>query len=207
MKFTISDEFRAKLGKKHLDLAENPPKYGGKLFAHLQSIRRRQRERSERTYQQSRPPKGGEIEYLYFRLIEIFHTEDSERLLDGLLRLFPKLDDDFSQKDFADNFQRQARQIFGGAWSSLGYILREQKQYPIITATSNFRIIPNLPDEVDLIHIHLHQFLPSLFAIALDVHLTPDGAKYISQLQDRRYLSEIRFKRLIPCRHYWWRIF
>lgn len=93
MKFKIPDNIRVFLSRKYLDWAESLPKSGSGFIAELQEIRDVQRRRSKKKYKRSRPPEGTEIEYLYFRLIEMFHIEKFDNLQDGLLRLFPEIQD------------------------------------------------------------------------------------------------------------------
>jgi hypothetical protein len=81
MKLRIPDKIRSTLGRKYLDWAEVLPKSNKGAIALLQITRRHQKKRSKRAYERSRPPQGSELEYLGFRLIEMFHIEDSEQLL------------------------------------------------------------------------------------------------------------------------------
>lgn len=195
MKLRIFDRWRATLGQKYLDFAEKHPRFGGRAFARLRRIRKSQRQWSERAYTKSRPPEGIEIELLCFRLIEIFHIEDLDRLMGGIFRLFPDLEDDvLRQEPFAVEFRRSAESIFGGAWWNVGRIFRDKK-------TGLFgpeAVIKQLPKEVKHIDVEIHKILPSLFIVVLDVHLTDKATEQLTQLQDRHYLSEIRFKRLVP---------
>ncbi len=93
----------------------------------LQHIREHQRSRSEDEFKRSRPPEGTKIEHLYFRLIEIFHIEEFDKLLEGLIRLFPGLQDDYRNKDFSSDFRNLAGTIAGGGMHRLGFIHRDLK--------------------------------------------------------------------------------
>ena len=101
----MPDKIRVFLSKKYLDWAETLPKFNGSFVMNLQHIREHQRSRSEDEFKRSRPPEGTEIEHLYFRLIEIFHIEEFDKLLEGLIRLFPGLQDDCRNKDFSGDFR------------------------------------------------------------------------------------------------------
>ncbi len=55
-----------------------------------------------------------------------------------------------------------------------------------------------LPVEVDYVEVWLRKILPSMFIVTLDVHLTDEATQQLVRLQDKHYLSEIRFEKLIP---------
>jgi hypothetical protein len=159
-------------------------------------MRKRQREHSEAAYQQSRPPQGTEVEWLYFRLIEVFHIEDYDELMEGIGRLFPEMDDDFLQRPSLDELKRLDRRLHGRSWWFLGRVVRERRAgfYP----PPPVREMPTLPPDVDYIELELHQILPSLFVVSMDVHLMDSATHHLVQVQNTRHLSEVRFRRLIP---------
>jgi hypothetical protein len=196
MRIRIPDKYRLALGRKYLDWAEKlPPKFNIGVIPTLQRIRERQRRGSEKAHSQSRPPQGTELEYLSFRLIEMFHIEDLQQLVEGTLHLFPELDDNVRHKTFSADFKRQARSIWGRSWWNLGHIVRERKGRIF---GRPLREMSKLPPEVDHIQVGLHQILPSMFIVTFDVYLTDSATQRLVQLQSMHYLPEVRFPRLIP---------
>jgi hypothetical protein len=160
----------------------------------LQSTRRHQRRSAESVYNMTRPPEGTEIEYLFFRLFEMFHIEDFERLKNNLLKLLPGLHSDFPHANFKTDFQRSAEMGGAGGWRKLGMITREGEPYPFEPS----RVMPELPEEVKIIAIELHQILPSIFTVTLDVHLTDKATAQLVSLQSQHFLPRVRYEKLIP---------
>ena len=142
----------------------------------------------------TRPPEGTEIEYLFFRLFEMFHIEDFERLKNNLLKLLPGLESDFPHANFKTDFQRSAEMGGAGGWRKLGMITRKGEPYPFEPSI----VMPELPEEVKIITIELHQILPSIFTVTLDVHLTEKATAQLVSLQSQRFLPRVRYEKLIP---------
>src|SRR5947209_12149002 len=128
MRSFIPDKIKNKLATKYLDWAESVPKTSQGFINVLQEIREQHRQDSQEAYKRSRPPKGVEVDFLYFRLVEMFQLEDFDSLKDGLIRLMPGLKGDLLSYDFIANFERQAESIHGGSWMRLGYVIRDRKQ-------------------------------------------------------------------------------
>jgi len=197
VKIRIPEKLRNTLGRKYLDWAEKLPKFGGGVIAMLQQTREDQRKQSEDAYTRSRPPQNTEIEYLYFRLIEMFHIEDCDQLMEGLLHLFPSLNEDWriEHRYFLSFFRHQAGRISRSAYLNLGHIVREREGRLF---AGSYREMSELPAEVDYIGVWLHKILPSVFVVTLDVHLTDGATQRLLELQNRYYLPKIRFKKLVP---------
>ncbi len=196
MKFKVPDNIRLFLSSKYLDWAENLPKFNSGFIHRLQIIREHQRRESEKEYERSRPPKGVEFLFLYFRLIEIFHVEEFDNFQNGLIRLLPGLQDDFYNRNFPTEFRHFTESISGGGYKKLGFICREGKRTAFFHEP--FCEMRDLPPEVDHINISIHKTLPSVIEITLDVHLTHEATKHLLQLQEKHYLSRIRFRSLFP---------
>ena len=196
MKFKVPDNVRLFLSSKYLDWAETLPKFNSGFIHRLQIIREHQRRESEKKYERSRPPKGVEFLFLYFRLIEIFHVEDFDNLQKGLIMLLPGLQDDFYNRNFPTEFRHFTESISGGGYKQLGFICRKGER----TAFFHEPVceIRDLPPEVDYISISMHKTLPSVVEITLDVHLTHETTKHLLELQEKHYLSRIRFRSLFP---------
>lgn len=130
MRTRIPDKFRLALGRKYLDWAEKlSPKFSIGVIPILQMIRERQRGQSKDAYNQSRPPQGTKLEYLSFRLIEMFHIEELDQLVEGTLHLFPELDDELRHKTFSADFRRKlgvSREEPGGILAILCESKREE---------------------------------------------------------------------------------
>ncbi|TVL99484.1 MAG: hypothetical protein CV087_17705 [Candidatus Brocadia sp. WS118] len=196
MKFKVPDNIRLFLSSKYLDWAETLPKFNSGFIHELQIIREHQRRESKKEYERSRPPKGVEFLFLYFRLIEIFHIEEFDNFQKGLIRLLPGLQDDFYNRNFQTEFRHFTESISGGGYKKLGLIRREGKR--IAFFHKPVCEIRDLPPEVDYISISIHKALPSAVEITLDVHLTHEATKHLLELQEKHYLSRIRFRSLFP---------
>ena len=85
--------------------------------------------------------------------------------------------------------------MIGGAWINLGEVVRDRKKHFF---SGHVREMEDLPDEVDYISLELHQILPSLFMVSMDVYLNKAAGERINGLQNSFYKNEIRFKRIIP---------
>ena len=141
----------------------------------------------------SRPPIGTSIDYPFLRLMEMFHVEDFSNLKEGLIRLLPGLQGELPMEDFRSQFDQTVERSFGG-WRKLGRIVRSPSG-PMLEPCG---VLPNLPDEVRVIAVELHQVLPSFFVVTLDCILEPEATSRLKELQNQPYLGDIRYKRLIP---------
>jgi hypothetical protein len=196
MKPRISDKIRVLISNKYLDWAEHLPKFNGSFVMNLQDIREDQRSRAEKEFRRSRPPEGTKIEYLYFRLIEIFHIEEFDKLLEGLIRLFPGLQDNSRNRDFLTDFRKLAGTIAGGGMYRLGLIYRDLKGKFFFSGSHCE--IKDLPPEVTYVAVALHKVLPSIMFVTLDVHLTEEATERLLALQERYFLPKTRFFNLTP---------
>lgn len=197
IKFKIPQKLSIFLSKKYLDYAESLPKFGGTFIATLQTIREHQRIESERDYKESRPPEGIKIEYIGFRLIEIFHLEEFEILQKGILQLFPGLKENYISRNFAGEFENFAETINTGGMRKLGVVFRDKKGrlYSLESVE-----IKDLPVEVEYIELALHKFFPSMLVLTLDVRLNNKATSNILSLHDAKCLSDITFRHLTPWR-------
>lgn len=184
------------IGNKCLDWAEKLPKFGGGTIASLQYLREHQRRISEEAYKRTRPPAGTDIEYRYCRIFEVFHSEDFEKLEAGLLKLFPSLEDQFKHRNFLADLRKDATGIAARGFRQVGVVLKQKKPGLIVHDPSTE--VPELPEYVDRIGVDLYKPLPSLFVLSLKVFFTKELQSRLMRLLEKRYLSRIRFKRLIP---------
>jgi hypothetical protein len=167
----------------------------GEEMDELRRIKKSQDEDSQNNFQRTRPPEGTDIEYIYFRIFDIFQIEDTDSLINGLKKLFPKFDDPFFRGDYHEKFIRNATGISVGEWLNLGYLYRERKGRFSGDISKELR---ELPPQVDYLHIALHKVLPSIFVLTYDVHLDDCATNELKQLQCSFYRSKIRFRKIIP---------
>ncbi len=191
----MSHKWRSQFATILIEGANKLPLLRGDLIDTLRHIKKHQDEDSKDVLLKSRPPKGAEIDYLYFRLFDTFQIEDVDDLLSGLRKLFPNFNDPFLRGDYYEKFIRNATGITGGGWINLGYICRDRKKRFF---GDRLRELKNLPPYIDYIHIELHKVLPSVFAITYDVHLETSITQQLVALQNLAYKPEIRFRKLIP---------
>ena len=191
----MSLRWRPRLADLYINLADKLPFLRGEGVRTLRRIKENQAENSQETFLKTRPPEGETIEYIYFRLYDIFQIENVDKLLVGLKKLFPDFDDPFFRGDYYRKFIQEATGITGGEWLSIGYVCRDRKGR---FWGDKFRELKSLPSHVDYIYIGLHKVLPSVFAITYDVHLEDSATQTLNELQCSLYKSEIEFRRLIP---------
>jgi hypothetical protein len=196
----IPDNIRAAIGKWYLDSAEKLTKFGCGTIRELRRIREHNRKQAEEVYQNTRLPHGVELNYLSFRLVEIFHLEEFDELQRGLIHLFPSLERDVFERRFSEYFRSHADSINEGIWHwpMFGYIYRDQKQRLI--GPTNWRGMPELPAEIHYVTLSLLRLLPSMFVVSIDAHLTEEASRRLRQLNDRKYLPMVLFRNLLPWR-------
>lgn len=192
----MSNKWRLKLAEFYIKWGNRLTFLKGDGVNTLHRIKERQDKDSQDTLLKTRPPEGVAIEYIYFRLYDIFQVENVNSLLSGLKRLFPNSNDQsFRGFYYYEKFIQDATGITEGEWLNIGYVCRDRKGRFF---GDIFRELKTLPLHVDYIHIELHKVLPSIFAITYDVHLEKDATKKLIELQSSPYKSEILFRKLIP---------
>ena len=82
---------RARWADVILNFAESLPTFNSGIIAHFQSTRKRQREWSDRDFEESRLPQGSKIRLCGFTLLRLYPLEDLELMETPLRRWFPKL--------------------------------------------------------------------------------------------------------------------
>lgn len=192
----MSDRLRLKLGNTYLRLFSRLPQFRGGFVRSFQDIADHHKELAEETYKSSRPPEDVSLEFLYFRLTEVFNLEDFDQLQRGLFRLFPDLKNGFFDRFTAKEFTRQTESIHGTGYGKLGYVLRDKARRWF--GMDVYREISTLPRDVDFIEVWYHKILPSVILITLDVYLTDDATRGLMSVQARRYEPVIRFRNLVP---------
>ena len=191
----MSIRWRSQLAEIYIQWANRLTFLKGDGVKTLRHIKERQDKDSQNTLLKTRPPEGAAIEYIYFRLFDIFQIEYVDSLLIGLKKLFPNFTDPFFRGDYYERFIQNATGITGGERLNIGYVCKDRKGRFL---GDRFRELKNLPPYVDYIHIELHKVLPSIFAITYDVHLEHSATQKLNDLQNSLYTSEILFRKLIP---------
>ena len=190
----LPDKYMNMLGKWYLDLVESLPNRDG-FIGELQSIRRYQREEAQQTNERLRPLGNASIDYLGIRMFEIFQMEDSRKLLQALWNLLPPAEHQWYRPDFRSEIERQVSSLFGMSYQRIGIVFRDGQTRGF---SGPSRKLAGLPEEVDYIEIWLHHLFPSLFVVTFDVVLSEFAVEHLRLIQKGMYLSEIRFKQVVP---------
>lgn len=181
MKFRHPERVQFKLGDAWLNLAVQWPRIPNSID--LRRIRKSLRRQARRDYRNSRPPQGIELQYLFFRMTELFHINELEKFQSGLERLFPDLRDVSYYQDF---IRESAGDILGGGSVSVGTVVRK-RQGPSISGMFSDPEMPRLPEEVKRVDIWLHKILPSALVVSMDVHLNERATQQLMRMQSKRY--------------------
>ena len=182
-------------GNRSLDWLEKLPKFQNGAIAQRQHSRERQRAEAEAAHIHTKLPEGVKLDFLFFRLTETFPIEDAEKLRQGIKRLLPFLETEFWHKDFSRDFTQQAKQLRAGGWWNLGWLVRNTDRLLFSTES---RKMPELPEEVAQVQVHLHRPFASSFVLTFDVYLTEKATQKLLRVHDQRYLSTLRFIKLFP---------
>ena len=134
-----------------------------------------------------RPPTGTELELLSIRMFEIYQFEQFESLRKGLIRLFPNKGALNNIESINNYFMHHGNSITGGGWMYVGFISGKNK---IFGKAGPYKNLPNLPDTIDYIDLHLHKYFPSILVITFDVYLNNSISKQIDELQKAKYWPE-----------------
>ena len=191
----MSIRWRSQLAEIYIKWANILTLFKGEGVKTLRHIKESQGKDSLAAFSKTRPPNGVSIEYIYFRLFDIFQIENVDSLLSGLKKLFPNFNDPFFRGDFYERFIQNATGITGGEWLNIGYICRDRKGR---FWGDRFRELKNLPSHVDYIQIELHKVMPSVFALTYDIYLEDSATQKLDELQNSYYTPEILFRKLIP---------
>src|SRR5574340_1306473 len=123
----MSIRWRLQLARLYISLADKLTFLEGQAIATLRRIKGKQDEDSQDTFIKTRPPSGETIDYLYFRLFDIFQIENVDSLLSGLKKLFPNFDDPFLGGDYYRKFIQKATGITESGWLNIGFVCRDRK--------------------------------------------------------------------------------
>lgn len=161
----------------------------------IRRLEKKNKSKAEELYEKTRPPKDNTIDYLYFRLFDVFQIEDFENLIQGIKRLFPDFEDDFLFGNRDLEFIRKATGISGGHRLNIGTLYRDAEG---MVFGYRARKMIELPEYVDFIDVELHKCLPSIFVMTYDVVLRNTATEKLIQLQNTYYYPEIQFRNLLP---------
>lgn len=156
---------------------------------HLQNHRDEQHEIGEILYLHSQPPKGTEIEFIGFRLYEIFHYEDFDKISVGLKNLFP--DQNSLGRNFLEGFEETSETMRTGVWHPVGVLSRDAKGY--FMGGRSFRQFSAIHELIKSIDIEVQKILPSTFIVSFDVQLEDKATVILRELQSKKFLGESVF--------------
>lgn len=172
------------------------PKSSNRSIKFLQSTSQTVKRRASKNQDKTRPPTGCDIEFLFFRLIEIFPVEDFNEFQDGLKKLFPTITERKGTKDLFSTFNRETASIDQALWQDIGTIRREVDWRA--TVFGNFGQIRDLPFGIDHISVEMIHYLPSLVVVTFDVILNESLSEEIKKIQAAYHLGEINLRSLLP---------
>lgn len=154
-------------------------------------IRQHQREDAQQVYDRTRPPEGTKIIASYFRLFELFQIEEYEQFYKSLIRFIPEVTERSHRSihEYLIDFSSGDRV----SMANVGIITRKRRLMGGVQ-----RIDPKLPDKVDFIALSLYRTIPSIFVVIVDVHLTESAGAELQNIQNRRYLPDVRLFNLFP---------
>lgn len=194
MRPRLSEKVKARISKTILDIAEALPTFNGGIIHMFQVIRDQQRKGAERACNRSKLPEGYQIEFSSIRLIDFYLVEDLDKLLINLKRVFPDINK--SLRNTLLTLKERSERISSISSYPIGVIGRRKPWNP----TMSFRKLDTLPIEIDHISIALTQLLPSLFVITFDVQLSSEAITMFQRMQEKQYLPQVIFVKLIPFR-------
>ena len=186
------DKLREKLSYWLLNWAEKQKavKETNWFLFELQQYRLLQRSFANTIYEQTRPPEGTKIEFISFRLVEVFHYEDFGKINFGLKKMFPDLEK--SGNDFLGNFEKTIEVITTGLWHPVGTLYRDPLN--MFGGGRVLRRISEIHSSIKLIDVDIQKILPSMIVVSFDVQLNKSATEQLSKLQSQKYLGKSVFK-------------
>jgi hypothetical protein len=188
IRIRLPDNAKRDLTKKLLDWAERqkPAKETNWFLLELQQHRHLQRELADSLYKDTRPPEGTTINFLGFRLVEIFHYEDFEKVRLGLKSLFPILSNE--EDDFIKDLEKISDAITTGMWHPVGTLYGD-KPVGFLGARVS-RNISTIHSTIESIDVEIQKMTPSLMAVSFDVHLKEIATSQLIELHSQKYFGK-----------------
>jgi hypothetical protein len=199
MKSNLYYRLNTWVSKKYLSWAETLPSFNGGIISRLQFIQKLNREEADRAYEESRAPENTEIDLLSFTMFEMFNLEDFENIKPGLLKIFSKIQDTSKHRELIPAIDRMVENPLSNGWVVLGLVHPETTRFLAATVK---QVIPELPKEVDFIELKLHRISTSIIVLTAEVYLNKMVTKVIKSKHNEKYLSEIRFEKILPTKSY-----
>jgi hypothetical protein len=131
------------------------------------------------------------VALLSIRLVEAYSIENFDRLRLAIEQLFPDLPRDPTRTNLLTELDQSIRSLNAGGWWNIGMLVRERRRYVYAVP---IRELPQLPSQVESIHVRVHHILPSIAMLTFDVRLTDDAVTALNRVQARAYLPEIAFR-------------
>lgn len=186
LKIPLPEIQRKKFSRWLLEQSIKRPQAKDGLLFILQSRYRSMMTESEDAYAKTKPPENVNLEYLGFRMFELFPIEKFEELKKGVNKLC-NIDRLNNLAQFDSFFIGMRQATFAGHWLRLGIVHSPGKHF----FTLNTLRVMNLPEDVKLVQISLHKVAPSIIAVIFDVFLEPKVSEEFLALQTKKILSEI----------------
>lgn len=169
-----------------LDWAEKqkPASDSNPFLFQLQLHRQSQRDLGKNFLEFRKLPPNTEIKFLGFRLVEIFHYEDFDKVRSGLLSLFPDLEQ--KNRDFPKAFGKDNDTLRTAWWTPVGTVFGDAM--PSLGARV-VRKIPTLSPYIERIQIDAEKILPSLIVVSFGVHLKDEATKKLLELHSQQHFG------------------
>jgi hypothetical protein len=188
LKIRLPDNAKRDFTKRLLNWAERqkPGKETNWFLLELQAHRDLQRSLADLTFKNTRPPEDTTIEFLGFRLIEVFHYEEFEKVRLGLIAMFPTLIK--SEDDFIKNLEETSEAMTRGLLHPVGTIYGE---IPVgFLGARVSRSIPTIHTCIKSIDVELQKISPSLIVMSFDVRLKDIATSQLNELLSQKYFGE-----------------
>ena len=172
-----------------LDLAESLPTFNSGIIAHFQATRKRQREWSDRDFEESRLPQGAKIRLCSFTRLRLYPLEDLEFMEASLRRWFPRVWDERRQGESAN-----AESLTGVSWSYVGHVAHKKGGL----FSGELAILDDLPPEIENISIEARKSSHRLGHWHSALLFPKTCRRIVLKLHSARYLGQITFQRWLP---------
>lgn len=192
----LPKKIRTKVSKWYLDFSRHYPRSTKRSLRSLHSTAKRIRRRARTNHRRTLPPAGCDLEFLFFRFVELIPVEDFNRFETGLRKLFPKITEHKDTENIFSTFDRESAALDQALWQDIGTIRRDKDWRH--SAFGNFGRIRDLPEGVDHISVEMIHYLPSLVIVTFDAILDAETSSMLRSLQAQRFEAEITLRSLLP---------
>ncbi len=186
VKILLPRKMRLRFTNWLLDWAEKqkPASDSNWFLSQLQLHRKSQRDLGKSFLEFRKPPTNTEIKFLGFRLVEVFHYEDFDKVRFGLLSLFPDLEQ--KDGDFIKTFGKDNDALRTMWWSPVGTLFGDTMPG---LGTRVTRKISGLSPYIECIQVDAQKILPSLIVVSFSVHLEDEATTKLLELHSQQHLG------------------